>query len=202
MKRFLFFILLFVGILPAMGQNSSVVYSDSYSKDGTRQVLSESRTFHFGGGDISKYSFYVKAFATQLDTTYTICVASYLKIPYDATLLLKTKEGDIIHLDVDNVVVRPIDNPSYSYITGNLVTTIPSGTTDYYAALFPLSKSDIRLIRNHKIVKMRLSNQNGYMECEFGTDRFARWFRYCFEEIRRTLQEVKIPKRTDIYEDF
>ncbi|MCQ2224127.1 MAG: hypothetical protein MJZ14_00170 [Paludibacteraceae bacterium] len=187
----------------ALAQSSQIIDYDGFTSDGTRQVMSSSRTFYLSNGAYgTKYYFRIKAFATNNDTTYALVISSYSSIPSNAELLLKSESGDIVSLIANNVTVSEVEQPTHSYLSGNTITTMPSPKMNYYISVFKLSMSDIQLIQRKKITKIRLSSSTGYVDISYKRDYFGRWSRYAIEEVHSRLVNVKKDTRQDIYEGF
>ncbi len=155
MKKFLFYILIFISAANAFAQKILVDRVDDLL--GFRQVICTAKSETLDGW---KYDFGLSAWdkpnSGSNDLDYTIIVVSNCPIPNEGNLVFKLDNDDII-------------SPNFLSTTDNATSTGISRT------VFTIDKADLNKLATHGIVKMRISNRTSYYEKNWKKDKLGKW---------------------------
>lgn len=183
MKKFIIFLIL-LHYNCCFAQKISL---DRMEDDGRRQLMSSSYKEKLDGAE---YSFTIKVFQYEEYFDWGLLVSSYNYIPKNAIILLKLDNEDIINIPINSWSESKIDIPStYGYL----------GTINYYTALFELTENEFNLLKDHGILKIRISSRNSFNEKIWKKDKLGRFINKCRDIMTEQFTTTKVKS---IHDDF
>lgn len=193
MRKFLLFLILCTS-LNLYAQKISV---DRIENDGRRQIMTKSKAIRVGKGT---FDFSLKTFSDASSIDWCLTISSFSYISSAAEVLLKLGNGEIIHLNCNNLHEGKINTPGYGIPMGNITYFSPSTDADYYTSLYLISYNDLDRIAENGITKIRFSDGTNYFDKEFSNNSLGKYLKKGRKNIQERL--LNSIQKGGLYDDF
>ena len=177
------------------------VLVDQMAADGRHEIQTNMKNFTIEGID---YSMALRAYESKDSLEWILMISSPNNIPQDMIVLLKLGNGNTIKMSVDSLREANVTTKSITYNYGYTAVTRPGIIKTYYISESHINSVDFEDIATNGISKVRLGNNNNFIEQEWTNNPLGTFLTKCRKKITERLQSRtgEGKGKGSIYDDF
>ena len=150
--------------------NAQSVSVSRMESDGRWQIMTTGKSIFLNG---AKYNICLKAYIKNGVTDYCMLISSYYTIPKNAEVLFKLGNGETLYFPINNLNIGDLNS---AIVTSNIIIPV---SDKYYSSIYKISLDDMQKIKNHGILKMRITGGSSYREKIWKKDKLGRFLTNC-----------------------
>lgn len=192
-------LLVHICLLLCLFVNAQSVVVDRFETDGSHQIITRQKNFSFEG---ESYGIRLIFVAKSNENSWYFDFSSYRTIVDDSILLLKLSNGQILTFYANSVKSEQENTLGFVWGIGDIGLIFPSEQVPHYFAVYEISPSELDLIEQYGISKLRFGNNVKYVEKEWKRNSFGKFVTSSRKSILDRLENSDNYKRGSIREGF